>query len=83
MLASILTLTNVVVVFHVAISLLLIVAVLLHSGRGGGLSDVFGGGMGTMAAGSTAVEKNLNRITVVLATAFMFSAATLTLRLQV
>jgi preprotein translocase subunit SecG len=82
-LATILTLTNLIVVVHVVVSLLLIVAVLLHSGRGGGLSDVFGGGMGAMAAGSTAVEKNLNRITFVLATAFMFSSATLTLRLQV
>ncbi|MGB1780251.1 MAG: 3-hydroxyacyl-CoA dehydrogenase NAD-binding domain-containing protein [Longimicrobiales bacterium] len=35
--------------------------VLLHSGRGGGLSDMFGGGMGASAAGSTVIEKNLDR----------------------
>jgi len=46
--------------------------VLLHSGRGGGLSDMFGGGGGA-ALGSTAAERNLNRITVVLATIWMFS----------
>ena len=41
--------------------------VLLHSGRGGGLSDMFGGGLGATAAGSTVAEKNLDRITVVAA----------------
>ena len=52
-------------VIHVAVSLGLIFLVLLHSGRGGGLSDMFGGGLGATAAGSTVVEKNLDRITVV------------------
>ena len=46
--------------------------ILLHSGRGGGLSDMFGGGGGA-ALGSTAAESNLNRITVVFATIWMFS----------
>lgn len=45
----------------------LIVLVLVHSGRGGGLSDMFGGGLGASAAGSTVMEKNLDRITVVVA----------------
>ena len=45
----------------------LIFLVLVHSGRGGGLSDMFGGGLGASAAGSTVMEKNLDRITVVLA----------------
>ena len=44
----------------------LIVGVLLHSGRGGGLSDMFGGG-GAAALGSAAAERNLTRITTVLA----------------
>ena len=44
----------------------LIAGVLLHSGRGGGLSDMFGGGGGA-ALGSTAAERNLNRITFVFA----------------
>ena len=43
----------------------LIVGVLLHSGQGGGLSDMFGGASGA-ALGSAAAERNLNRITVVL-----------------
>ena len=51
----------------------LIFLVLIHSGRGGGLSDMFGGGLGASAAGSTVMEKNLDRITVVLALAFGFN----------
>ena len=42
-----------------------IAGVLMHSGRGGGLSDMFGGG-GTTALGSTAAERNLTRITTVM-----------------
>ena len=60
----------------------LIVLVLLHSGRGGGLSDMFGSGMGSTAAGSTVVEKNLDRITVVLALVFGFSTLALALLLD-
>jgi preprotein translocase subunit SecG len=58
---------------HVLDSLLLIFLVLLHSGRGGGLSDMFGGGIGAAAAGSTVVERNLDRITVVAALVFAFT----------
>ncbi len=47
--------------------------VLLHRGKGGGLSDMFGGGMGAAAQGSTVVEKNLDRITVVAAVIFTFT----------
>ncbi|WP_423981370.1 preprotein translocase subunit SecG [Ilumatobacter sp.] len=50
----------------------LIAGILLHSGRGGGLSDMFGGGGGA-ALGSTAAERNLNRITFVLALIWIFS----------
>jgi preprotein translocase subunit SecG len=55
-------------------SLTLIFLVLLHSGKGGGLSDMFGGGLGSAAAGSTVVEKNLDRITVVVALVFTFTS---------
>ena len=48
----------------------MVVGILLHSGRGGGLSDMFGGGGGA-ALGSTAAERNLNRITFVLALVWM------------
>jgi len=46
--------------------------VLLHSGKGGGLSDMFGGGLGASAAGSTQVERNLDRLTVVASLLFTF-----------
>ena len=55
-------------------ALVLIFLVLLHSGKGGGLSDMFGGGAGAAAAGSTVVEKNLDRITVVAALLFAFAS---------
>ena len=45
-------------------SLLLIGSILLHKGRGGGVSDVFGGGIFTSMRSSGVAERNLNRITV-------------------
>jgi preprotein translocase subunit SecG len=45
-------------------SLLLFLLVLLHKGRGGGLSDMFGGGVSSGLGGSSVAEKNLDRITV-------------------
>jgi len=45
-------------------SLLLIVLVLLHKGRGGGLSDMFGGGISSGLGGSSVAERNLDRFTV-------------------
>ena len=75
-------LTAVVVVFHAIVSLGLIFLVLLHSGRGGGLSDMFGGGLGASAAGSTVVEKNLDRLTVIGALIFTFTTIALALMLD-
>jgi preprotein translocase subunit SecG len=63
-------------------SLLLTLLILLHRGRGGGLSDMFGGGIGTSAAGSTVMERNLDRITVGVAVVFAFTTVILALRLQ-
>lgn len=60
------------------LSLAVIFLVLIHSGRGGGLSDMFGGGLGASAAGSTVMEKNLDRITVVIALLFAFNTMILT-----
>jgi preprotein translocase subunit SecG len=57
----------VVLVFSVLLvvtSALLIVMILLHKGRGGGLSDMFGGGMSSGLGGSSVAEKNLDRITI-------------------
>ena len=67
----------------VVTALILIVFILLHAGRGGGLSDMFGGGsLGGSMAGSTVVEKNLDRLTVITATIFVFSVILLGLNLQ-
>ena len=49
--------------YWIILPLVLILFVLLHAGRGGGLSDMFGGAAGGAMAGSTVVEKNLDRLT--------------------
>ena len=46
-------------------SILMILLVLLHKGKGSGLSDLFGGGISSNYGGSSVVEKNLDRITIV------------------
>jgi preprotein translocase subunit SecG len=51
-------------VLLVVTSLLMILLILLHKGRGGGLSDMFGGGMSTSLGGSSIAERNLDRITI-------------------
>ncbi|GAB2872204.1 preprotein translocase subunit SecG [Streptomyces mayteni] len=48
-------------------SFLLALLVLMHKGKGGGLSDMFGGGMQSSVGGSSVAERNLDRITVVIA----------------
>jgi preprotein translocase subunit SecG len=74
-------LTAITVVLNVLSSLLMIVLVLLHSGKGGGLSDMFGGGIGASAMGSTVMERNLDRITVVVALIWGFTVVALALML--
>lgn len=70
------------IVIHVAACSGLLLFILLHAGRGGGLSDLFGGGsMGGAMAGSTVVEKNLDRLTVVAAVVFVFTSVMLGIRL--
>ena len=54
-------------VFLGVTSLLLTLLILLHKGRGGGLSDMFGGGMSSALGSSGLAERNLNRFTIVLA----------------
>lgn len=71
--------TAIAIIFHVILSLALVALVLLHSGKGGGLSDVFGGGMSTSnLGGSTVVERNLDRLTVVVGILFGISTFALT-----
>jgi preprotein translocase subunit SecG len=57
----------VIIVFDIVLvitSVLMIVLVLLHKGKGGGLSDLFGGGVSSSLGGSSVVERNLDRITI-------------------
>ncbi len=68
------------IVVNVVSMLAMIVGVLLHSGRGGGLSDMFGGG-GSAALGSAAAERNLNRITTVFGLVWVFTVVALGLLL--
>ena len=74
--------TAVLYIIHALVSVTLIALILLHAGRGGGVSEMFGGGMQSQAMGSTVMEKNLDRITVI--TAIIFSGTTILLafRLQ-
>ena len=70
-------------VVQVASALAVIFLILLHSGRGGGLSDMFGGGqLGGSMAGSTVVERNLDRLTVIVGAVFMFTTVLLALRVD-
>jgi preprotein translocase subunit SecG len=48
----------------IATSALLVLLVLLHKGRGGGLSDMFGGGVSSSLGGSSVAERNLDRLTI-------------------
>ena len=69
-------------ILQFTLALTVIFLVLIHSGRGGGLSDMFGGGLGASAASSTVMEKNLDRITVVVALVFAFNTMVLTFLLD-
>ncbi len=71
---SVITVTTIIV--NVLSMIGLIVGVLLHSGRGGGLSDMFGGG-GAAALGSASAERNLSRITTVLALVWLLTVTAL------
>ncbi len=71
------------IVIHILLSLGLIALVLLHSGKGGGLTDVFGGGMSTSnLGGSTVVERNLDRLTWIVGVLFGMSTFALTFALS-
>lgn len=74
--------TWVVIAVHILLCISLVVSILLHSGKGGGLSEMFGGGLGSAAAASSVVERNLDRFTVFTALAFAFTTMILAIRLQ-
>ena len=72
--------TAILTILCVLSALTLIFLILLHSGRGGGLSDMFGGGqLGGSMAGSTVVERNLDRLTIIVALIFVFTTVILAL----
>jgi preprotein translocase subunit SecG len=75
-------LTVMYVVIEIISAFSLVFLILMHSGKGGGLSDMFGGSVGAAAQGSTVVERNLDRITVTVAVIFALTSLTLDLRLQ-
>ena len=82
LLATLSVVTWVYIVIEAMAAVGLIFLILMHSGKGGGLSDMFGGSVGSAAQGSTVVERNLDRITVTVAIVFAFATITLDLRLQ-
>jgi preprotein translocase subunit SecG len=63
-------------------SLGLIVLVLLHKGKGGGLSNMFGGGVSSSLGGSAVVEKNLDRLTIICGLVWFVSVVALGLLLK-
>jgi preprotein translocase subunit SecG len=68
------------VIFQVLLaltSILLTLMILLHKGRGGGLSDMFGGGMTSNLGSSGVAERNLNRITIVISLVWVSSIVVL------
>lgn len=69
------------VILHSIVSLGLIGAILLHSGKGTGLSSSFGGSMPSAIGGSGVIEKNLDRITIILGITFTFTSIALVLAL--
>lgn len=62
---------------HLLLALLLIGLILLHRGQGGGISDMFGGGIGGAVQGSAVAERNLTRITI--AAVLLFATTSITL----
>ncbi len=63
-------------------SVLMIILVLLHKGKGSGLSDLFGGGISSTYGGSSVVEKDLDRITIVVGGVWFASVVALSLLLK-
>ncbi|GAA0992072.1 MULTISPECIES: preprotein translocase subunit SecG [Nocardiopsidaceae] len=64
-------------IFVMLLSVLLVLLVLMHKGKGGGLSDMFGGGVTSSLGGSSVVERNLDRMTIVIAVAWILSIVVL------
>jgi preprotein translocase subunit SecG len=65
------------VFLHTIFSASLVGLILLHSGKGGGLSSSLGGGMGGTFSGTTIMEKNLTRLTVIIVALFTLTTVAL------
>ena len=70
-------------IFLIILSMLMILLVLLHKGKGSGLSDLFGGGVSSTYGGSSVVERNLDRITIVIGGLWFAGIIALSLLLKV
>jgi preprotein translocase subunit SecG len=66
-------LTYIIAFFHVVFCVALIGLILLHSGKGGGLSSSLGGGLGGTMPGTTIMEKNLTRLTLIVVGLFLLT----------
>ncbi|MFE2046161.1 preprotein translocase subunit SecG [Streptomyces sp. NPDC059477] len=66
----------------IVFSLLMMLLVLMHKGKGGGLSDMFGGGMQSSVGGSSVAERNLDRITLVVGLLWLASIIVLALLMK-
>ncbi|WP_306369984.1 preprotein translocase subunit SecG [Nocardiopsis sp. CC223A] len=64
-------------IFVMLLSVLLVFLVLLHKGKGGGLSDMFGGGVTSSLGGSSVVERNLDRMTIIVAVVWIVAGVVL------
>ncbi|MBA2442276.1 MAG: preprotein translocase subunit SecG [Rubrobacter sp.] len=69
--------TYVLAFLHTAFCISLVGLILLHSGKGGGLSSSLGGGMGGTFSGTTVMEKNLTRLTLIVVGLFALSTVVL------
>ena len=81
------TLTTPILIFSIVLtitSVILALLVLMHKGRGGGLSDLFGGGISSSLGGSSVAERNLDRLTIVVGVVWLAAIVALGLlyRLQ-
>jgi preprotein translocase subunit SecG len=66
----------------VVTSVLMVLLVLLHKGKGSGLSDLFGGGVSSSYGGSSVVERNLDRITIIVGGLWFAGVVALSLLLK-
>ncbi|MGN6090208.1 MAG: preprotein translocase subunit SecG [Actinomycetales bacterium] len=63
-------------------SVLMVLLVLLHKGKGGGLSDLFGGGVSSSLGGSSVVERNLDRFTILVGVVWLVCIVVLGITLK-